>query len=439
MQATSSAYKLHKCQSQVFSSDSRFRVLVAGRRFGKTQLALVEMLHAAQQPHKLIWYIAPTETQARKIAWERLKALTQPFWRGRPNETHMCIRLSSGSTIVVQGAFYPDSLRGIGVDFLVIDEFAGIHPRAWVEVFRPALACRKGRALFIGTPQGRNHFYDLYEHALANEIDWAAFQFTTADGGIVDPDELAGAARDLDAETYSQEIQGQFTHIGLHRVYRAFTREENVRPLSFDSTRPLVWTLDFNVNPMCTLLLQKVDDVVHVLEEIVIKPSATTELACQTFLPRAQFYYNQVPYYQKPLTVKIYGDASASQRRTAASQTDWAIVKEFFRMWQGTFKPEYYTATANPLVRDRVNCVNSRLRNQVGENRLFIDPTCKELIRDLEEVSWNVDATGAAGSELNKSDRNRTHASDALGYFVSQAFPLLPSMGEKGSGNVLSF
>ena len=323
-----------------------------------------------------------------------------------------------------------------GLDFLVLDEYASMRPEAWGEVFRPALADRKGRALFIGTPQGRNHFYEHFEYA-KTDPDWAAFQFTTAQGGLVEQTELEGAARQLDPGSYQQEFEAAFTNIGRNRAYYAFDRPVNARSVSFDGLRPLVWSIDFNVNPMCMLLMQKVEEMAHVLEEIVIKPEAHTEAACAVFLERAMSYYGQVPSWQRPLTVKIYGDASGNQRRTAGARTDWAIIKQFFSLWRGTFAPEYYTAAANPAVRDRVNCVNSRLRNQAGETRLLIDPKCKELIRDLEEVSWAVDATGAATSELNKTDRARTHTSDALGYFTAPQFSLKTKVGEKGDGRVI--
>jgi hypothetical protein len=290
--------------------------------------------------------------------------------------------------------------------------------------------------LFIGTPQGRNHFYDQFVLA-QTEPGWAAFQFTTLQGGLVDQSELDGAARELDDESYLQEFEAAFTNLGRHRAYSAFTQEGNVQSVSFDGMRPLVWSIDFNVNPMCMLLMQRVEEVVHVLEEIVIKPAATTEAACAAFLQRAEMYLKQVPAYQRPLIVKIYGDASGNQRRTAGVRTDWQIIKEFFGMWRGTFAPEYYVAAANPLVRDRVNCVNRRLRNHAGETRVLIDGKCRELIRDLEEVAWAVDATGAATSELNKTDKGRTHASDALGYFVAQVFGMKGSVGERGDGRVV--
>jgi hypothetical protein len=421
----------------VYQSKARFRVLVAGRRFGKTHLALTEMVQAALEGSgRMVWYVGPSDQQAKTIAWERLKEMTRPLWAKQPNETELRIELKNGSRLVVNGAFQPDSLRGNGIDFLVLDEFGLLPADAWNAVFRPALANWRGRALFIGTPQGRNHFYDHFEYA-KTDADWEAFQFTTAQGGLVDADELASAARQLDPDSYRREFEAEFGSVGKHRAYYAFDREENVRAVRFDGMWPLVWSVDFNVNPMCMLLMQRVHEVVHVLEEIVIKPEANTELACQKFLERGLVHNAVVPHFQRPLTVNLYGDASGNQRRTSGTATDWALIKQFFRDWVGTFEPRYYTATANPLVRDRINCVNSRLRNQLGETRVLIDPSCKELIKDLEQVAWAVDATGAVTNELNKTDKARTHASDALGYFLSQAFPLKPRMGEQGQGRIM--
>jgi len=181
---------------------------------------------------------------------------------------------------------------------------------------------------------------------------------------------------------------------------------------------------------MCMLLIQKIEDVTHVLHEIVIKPNATTAKACDVFFEQARVLEQQVPMYQRPLIINIYGDASGNQKRTSGAQTDWAIIKDSFSKWVGTFVPHFFTNTSNPFVKDRVNCVNARLRNYVGDTRLFIDPQCKELIRDFERVTW------AATNEIDKSDPARTHASDALGYFIAQAFSMKGTIGEK-SGRIV--
>jgi hypothetical protein len=168
-------------QSSVFTCENRFRVLAAGRRFGKTFLACTELVRAAFGPGRVAWYVAPTYKQAKRIAWKPLKQLTRPFWATQPNETDLRIELITGGTIALRGADNYDSLRGEGLDFVVLDEFASMALEAWTEVLRPALSDRSGQALFIGTPKGRNHFYELFQ-AAPEQAGWAAFQYTTEQG-----------------------------------------------------------------------------------------------------------------------------------------------------------------------------------------------------------------------------------------------------------------
>src|SRR3954452_20062994 len=206
--------KLRRLQGRVFDNDRRFRILVAGRRFGKTYLAITELCRAAWGRGRVAWYVAPPYRQAKRIVWKPLKELTRPFWAGKPNESDLTIELATGGTISLRGADNYDSLRGEGLDFVVLDEYASMRPEAWTEVLRPALSDRLGRALFIGTPKGRNHFYDLFEASREQE-DWKAFQYTTEKGGIVAFEELETARRELDERTYRQEYQASFESLGV--------------------------------------------------------------------------------------------------------------------------------------------------------------------------------------------------------------------------------
>jgi hypothetical protein len=175
---------LKPAQSRVFVCDRRFRVLAAGRRFGKTYLACTELCRAAFSPGRVAWYVAPTYKQAKRIAWKPLKDLTRPLWASTPHETDLRIDLITGGTIALRGAENFDSLRGVGLDFVVLDEFASMAPEAWTEVLRPALSDRLGGALFIGTPKGHNHFYELFQ-AGREQAGWATFQYTTEQGALV--------------------------------------------------------------------------------------------------------------------------------------------------------------------------------------------------------------------------------------------------------------
>jgi Terminase large subunit, T4likevirus-type, N-terminal len=421
--------RLKSPQWTVFQCDQRFRVLVAGRRFGKTFLALVELCRAAWAPGRLAWYVAPTYKQAKRITWKALKKMTQPYWASRPNETDLRIELISGGTICLRGADNYDSLRGDGLDFLVLDEYASMAPQAWTEVLRPALADRKGKALFISTPQGFNHLHELYESA-QSQPDWKAFQFTTAQGGNVAPEELQSAAKQLDERTYRQEFEASFETLGVGRAYYAFDRTQNVGDLKMNRQLPLCWSLDFNMNPLCSVLTQIHNDAVHILEEIVL-PDSNTLAACEEFLSRTAKWWTGTP-----LHVSVYGDATAEQRRTSASRTDWQIVKEFFGRYRDQYTMTFRAPSVNPPVKDRVNCVNAKLRNHNGQHLLLLDRSCKHLIRDFEQVRWKTDPHGNPLVELDKSDPMRTHVSDAIGYLIAREFPMRPVSGFQG-GSIL--
>ena len=416
---------VRKAQHAVLCCDKRFRILVAGRRFGKTQVALLELFRSVCGRDRLAWYVAPTYKQAKRIAWTRLKELTRPYQPTRIYETDLRIDFPWNASIAIRGADNYDSLRGQGLDCVVLDEYAGMAAAAWAEVLRPMLSDRQGSALFVGTPQGHNHFYELFE-AAQGQPDWATFQFTTEQGGNVSAEELAAAARLLDQRTYSQEYQARFETLGTGRVYYAFERADHVRPVQYRPGYPLFWSLDFNVNPMCSLIGQMVEDgVVQVLDEIVLKDS-NTPAACAAFLKRLEQWPMRLP---QPLW--IYGDASGNQRHCSASRTDWQIVKDCLKLQPGQLPLTYKIGSDNPPIKDRINCVNARLRNQAGEHRLRIDPRCRELIRDLEEVVWKTDPYGNASIELDKSDPRRTHVSDALGYLIAREFPMQPKMGPR--------
>ena len=411
-------------QGEVFTCEKRFRIVVAGRRFGKTYLALVELCRAAWGRGRLAWYVAPTYKQAKRIAWKRIKELTREYWAVRPNETDLSIELMSGGTIALRGADNYDGLRGDGLDLVVLDEYASMAPAAWSEVLRPSLSDRRGRALFIGTPKGMNHFYDLVQ--ARNDDHWTVFQFTTEDGGNVPKEELEQAARELDERTYRQEFQASFENLTEGITYYAFDRQRNVSPLFFDALHPVFWSLDFNVNPMCSVLGQQVGSAVHVLDELIL-PNSNTWEACAEFARCTQEWVRRC----RPLNVYVYGDASADSRRSSADRTDWQIVREFFGRHADLYHAQIRVPSQNPSVKARVNAVNALLCNYQQERRLLVDPGCKELIKDFERVVWKADPHGNFVSDLDKSDPMRTHSSDALGYMVVREFPLRSVGGER--------
>jgi hypothetical protein len=424
-------------QGDVFNCTKRFRVLVAGRRFGKTFLACTELLRASIDPdfsqtpisERVSWYLAPTYKQAKRVAWKPLKALTRPYWRKRPNETDLSIELKCGAVIALRGADNYDNLRGEGLDFVVPDEFADMHPEAWTEVIRPMLSDRLGKALFIGTPKGMGYFYDLWQEARLKP-DWAAFQFTTEDGGNVSREEIESSAADLDEKTFRQEYQGSFENMATGAIYYAFDRALNIAPQGFLNSNQLCWALDFNVDPMCSVIAQIEESgtraealmgrrgaTVRVLSEICL-PDSNIREACAEFAKRAGVYAES----RGQIRVNVYGDA-AGNARTHVGASDWELVREYFRH-DSRFVLNFKVPSADPPVKDRVTAVNSMLCNSLGEARLFVDPKCKELTRDFEQVAWKPDASGNLTASVDKRDPRRTHVSDALGYLIHREFPV---------------
>ena len=192
------------------------------------------------------------------------------------------------------------------------------------------------------------------------------------------------------------------------------------------SEAPLWWALDFNVNPLCSVIGQTVNGQIRVLDELAL-PNSNTLAACEEFLSRTAKYFTG-----SPLGVYVYGDPSADSGHTSASRTDWQIVKEFFSRYPERFRVQFRVPSAAGPVKDRVNCVNAMLLNHAGKRRLFLDHRCKELAKDFEQLAWRADANGNPITSLDKRDPMRSHLSDALGYYVVREFPMKDRRGEMG-------
>ena len=211
-------FQLLKWQQKVIASTKRFRVVVAGRRSGKSRDAAVELLIEGLKCPKGsgVMYVAPTQGQARVIIWDLLMELGQEII-SHSHVNNMEITLVNGCVIYVRGADRPDTLRGPDLWFVVIDEYADIKPFVWETVLRATLTRHKGRALFIGTPKGRNHFYELYLRGLnENDPEWESWLFYTADNELIDPNEIAAAKKDLSTFAFNQEYLASFDNAGTN-------------------------------------------------------------------------------------------------------------------------------------------------------------------------------------------------------------------------------
>lgn len=209
-------FKLLKWQQNVFKDTRRFKVVAAGRRCGKSRLSAVTLLiEALNCPEgSSVMYIAPTLGQARTILWDLLHDLGRPVIKAS-HVNNLEITLVNGRKILVRGADNPDSLRGVSLTYVVLDECAFIKQDIWEKVIRAALSDKKGRALFISTPSGRNWFYDVYKLGLSEEDEeWKAWHFTTQDNETIDPKEIEAAKRTLSSFAFKQEYLSSFDNAG---------------------------------------------------------------------------------------------------------------------------------------------------------------------------------------------------------------------------------
>jgi len=196
-------------QEEVFADPSRFKVVAAGRRTGKTHLSAVALIVAALNGKDgKVFYVAPTQGMARDILWDKLFELAGDIVEAS-NVNNLTITLAGGNTIYLKGADRPDTLRGVSLKYLVCDEMAFMKADVWEAILRPALSDKKGHALFIGTPEGRNAFYDMYAGAQHWE-DWRAWTFTSLDNPYLDPAEIAHAKETLPGWAYRQEYEASF-------------------------------------------------------------------------------------------------------------------------------------------------------------------------------------------------------------------------------------
>ena len=198
-------------QKQVWADDTRFKIVAAGRRTGKSRLAAWMLIVNALQADKgHVFYVAPTQGQARDIMWQTLLELAHPVVTSS-HINNLQIKLVNGATISLKGADRPETMRGVSLKFLVMDEYADMKPEVFEQILRPALADQKGNALFIGTPMGRNHFYDLYKYAeLEDDDSYAAWHFTSYDNELLDPEEIDLAKKSMSSYAFRQEFMASF-------------------------------------------------------------------------------------------------------------------------------------------------------------------------------------------------------------------------------------
>lgn len=396
-----STIHLTKPQTRVWKSRARFKIISAGRRFGKSYLALTWLVNNALTLGGLNYYIAPSYVMGKQIAWRLLKELFGDHIKTK-NESELFVEFENGSIVQIKGADNRDSLRGVSLSSVCLDEASFMVQEVWTEVIRPATSDKQAPVLFISSPSGWNWFKELYDYAsLGEDINWQAWTFTTADGGNVKPEEIEAAKRELPIKTFNQEYLASFETLS-NRVYSNFDRMQNVAESDPDINDfpDLYIGIDFNVNPMSAIIGVKSADQLFLLDEIILPNSNTTELSAEI--------KRRYPKHK----IRVYPDPSGRARKTSAAGgvTDFAILE------QNGFS--VIAPRAHPPVADRINEVQAMLQNASGQRRMFVSKKCKDMIKSLDGLVYK-EKTGAPDK-----DSGLDHITDALGYLVHSEFPI---------------
>jgi len=385
---------LHDAQKEIVRDKHRFRVVNAGRRFGKTVLAVEELVYeATNRDNANIAYVAPTYGQAREISWELLKKRVQDLPNPVINETRLEMvipnKFGTTSKMSLKGWESIESLRGQAYDFLVLDEVAMYRnfQGAWQEVIRPTLTDRRGKVLFISTPKGFNFWYDLY-NLQDVDSDYKSFHFTTYDNPHIPVDEIDKQKIELTEDRFAQEINADFRKTeGL--VYKEFDRERHLFDHDPVNISEFISGVDFGfTNPTA---------VIHIKRDYDNNYWVTDE------------------YYQRGRTEEQIGDYVKSC--------------SFNTVYPDPENPSAISVLSNKGInvaevqkgKDSVMHGINRVRDLFKRNKLRIHKDCKNLISELETYSYP--EKKADQNEYENPIKDKDHALDALRYAIMSNQP----------------
>jgi hypothetical protein len=437
--------RYHPVQSAGWKSKARFNVVPAGRRSGKTEIfGKRKLVLRAMKGNKTAdwkgFAAAPTRDQAKRIYWEDLKKLIPTQIRSKaPAESSLIISLINGSEIHILGMDKPERAEGTPWDHGVMDEYGNMKPEAWPMHVRPALSDRRGSCDFIGVPEGRNHYYDLAMDAQADMDQhpdggniWGYYHWLSED--ILPEEEIVQAKKDLDELTYQQEYCGSFV-IFTGLAYYKFDRKLHVSRCSqfYNPNAPLIFTFDFNVSPGTATIIQELTEwplaqvpligqtCTSIIGEVYIPQNSNTERVCAKLVE---------DWGEHKGLVFCYGDATGGAKGTAKVRgSDWDLIRASLT---GTFQDRisYKQRRSNPRERVRVNAVNSRLMNMLGDIHVQVDgEKAPNVVKDFEGVRI---LEGTAGEIDKTSDPKLTHLTDGIGYYVAEKYPVIKLQSATG-------
>ena len=411
----------HPVQWRLMTSTAQFIGVPAGRQSGKTEFAkrrLVMSLPVYRGwPDTQYFFGGPTQEWAKHIAWQDLLDLTPESWipggKSGPNVSYSelwirCIFPTHSVRLWVLGLDKPRRAEGVSWDGCVLDESCDLKPGLFGRSVLPALAIRSGWCWRIGVPKrtgpGAPEYREFCESCETGEYpDGESFTWPAWD--ILPAEEVDHARQTLDPRDFNEQYGARWETVS-GQIFHAYSREYNVRPCAYNPSRALVVGSDFNVDPMAWTIGHAYPDRLEWFDEIWLR-NANTQEALNVLWGR---YSSHTGGFQ------FFGDATGQARKTSASTTDYLLIAND-RRFAGRGRTIHY-ATANPPQADRFASCNAMFHNAAGERRMFVDPACRHLIRDLEIRGYE------PGTREPADSGDVGHITDAMGYVVWRLFPL---------------
>lgn len=414
--------KLHDTQKTVATDPHRFKIICAGRRWGKSVLSQLIILKWATENKGLYWIVSPTIVQSKQIHWRGLQQIIPQAWVAKKNEVERSITLKNGSIIELKGAENPDALRGVKLRGLVVDEIASIRNWEWLwqEVLRATLTDYEAPAIFISTPKGFNHFYELWQQGQGTEGPYKSFRYTSYDNPYIPRGEIDAAKKELTDDTFAQEYMADFRkYTGL--IYKEFQRETHViEPFDIPETWSYYRGVDFgSTNPTaCLWIAVDGDENWYIVDEHyqtgetidyhagVINSKTQGRNIAGTFGDPSGAQWIQ-EFAQRGIYI------TPATKETGQSSEGWVrfgIEKVAERL---KVIPGHTVGSVQSLSDGSKQTIN-------GLPRLFVFSSCINVIREFETYRWKERKVTQA-QDLNEPDapeKSNDHAMDALRYFA---------------------
>lgn len=407
-------YAPYEYQEAIHYSDSRFQLIVGGRRVGKSKMALMELIaHCLSTPKAMAWWVAPTIAMAREVGWEEFKDFKDVLAPAidSVHETLLKVKFKNGSQIYFKGSDNERALRGRGLTYLVIDEAAFVEPEIWTRALRPALSDKKGKALLISTPNGRNWFYQQAQYAQSSNT-WSYHHWPTMMNPLIGEAELIEAAKTVSEMDFRQEYLAEFiTREGL--VYDNF-REENIIEPGCPSGHDyeIYLGIDFgyaNPTAICFMAVDRIAGHVIQFDEIYVARKSIDEI--QDMILDKLLYHNLTPAN----VVSIFTDpaGNATELSSGISPVD------FLR--QGNFA--WTVGNKGSEIAPGIALVRSYIQAKDGTMRYSVTRNCVNTIRSLTGYTYS---KAAKSTETIKEeawkDGIHDHMCDAIRYFFINRF-----------------